>query len=459
MGMYNPTNTRCQIMAYHDVGAPQALLCDRQSIYTLLDTLLTQGYNSQAVTKLTLVTSESGVKTLKLEYASNANHGYRVGHLITVSGANEAVFNNTWRVISVPSQSELSVRILDQTVALPSLATGNLITKVKPLDWEVVYSSSTQRSYRSKMANSSKNVITLRYPRHKVLQTATSKIVHEVDVSRGINLTDGSSVDSYTSHTDYVNIPANDNKTYGALYFHQYTVGPNLTGTVSTNTVRIPWYLIGDGRVFYLVTGYGGSNITSESDHYLNYNREDQKYSYRYCFSFGDPNAFDEADIYNGGGSILSCAYHTFALSSWYSGTTDPQYGGSNSSSPTYFLKTYDGVNPLQTFYMQTIGGQDGNNFNSGYSSQTFPNPISGGFIYYPYYATTSTGSSTNMVRAEIPYLRYCPLLCNTAFQNSQSTVFDWRPKVGVDNTISLNVANTNTSYNVTGSFAFNIGL
>lgn len=459
MGMYNPTNTRCQIMAYHDVGAPQALLCDRQSIYTLLDTLLTQGYNTQAVSKLTLETSELGEKTLKLDYGASAIHGYRVGHLITISGATEAVFNNTWRVISVPSQSELSLRILDQTVTFPATATGSLITKVKPLDWEVVYSSQTQRSYRSKMDNSSKNVITLRYPRHKILQTATSKVVHEVEVSRNIKLADGSAIDSYTSHMDYLNVAANDNKPFSPFYFHQYTHSTNITGVVTQNTARLPWYLIGDGRIFYLIHGYGNTNIGNELDGYLNYGREDQKYSYRFCLAFGDVNAYDEGDIYSGCGTIFSCAAHTQALTGWMGGTSDPSFGGSNSSSPAFFLKTYDGATPLQTFYMQTIGGQDGVNFNSGYSSQTYPNPVTGGFIYYPYYATTSTGSGTNMARAEIPYMRYCPLLCNTAFSNSQMTVFDWRPRISIDKTISLNVAHVNTSYNVAGSYSFNIGL
>lgn len=457
MGMYNPTNTRCQMMSYIDQDAPQALLCDRQSIYNLLDTLLTQGYNSKAITKVTTETSVSGEKSLKVEYTPGENHGYRVGHLITIQGANEAVFNNTWRVISVPSQSELSLRVLDQTVTFPATATGSLVSKVKSLDWEIVYSTTTQRSYRSKMENSSKNVITLRYPRHKVLQNANSKVVHEVEVSKNIKLADGSSIDSYTSHMDYLNVSANDNKPYSPYYFHQYAHGTNITGVVTQNTARIPWYLVGDGRIFYFIHGYGNTNITAENDQYLNYSREDQRYSHRYCLAFGDVNAYDEGDIYSGCGSIFSCAVHTQDLRSWIG--TDPTFGGSNSSVPAFFLKTYDGVTPLQSFYMQTIGGQDGTNFNSGYSAQTYPNPITGGFIYYPFYAATSTGSGTNIARAEIPYLRYCPLLCNTAFDRTQMSSFDWKPKISVDSTISVNVAHVNTSYNVSGSYSFNLGL
>ena len=459
MGMYNPTNTRCQIMASHDLGAPQAMLCDRQSIYNLLDTLLTQGYNSQAITKLTTEISGTGVKTLKLEYPAGSNHGYRVGHLITIQGANEAIFNNTWRVISVPSQSELSVTITNQTATYPSTATGSLISKVKALDWEIVYSSSTQRSYRSKMENSSKNVLTLRYPRHKVLQNANSKVVHEVEVSKNIKLSDGTSIDSYTSHMDYINIAANDNKPFGAFYFHQYSHGANITGTATVNTVRLPWYLIGDGRIFYFIHGYGNINVTSEDDHYLNYNRLDQRYSYRYCLTFGDPNCFDESDVYSGCGTIFSCANHTSLLTGWTPGTSDPTFGGSNSNVPCYFLKTYDGTNPLQTFYMQTIGGQDGSNFNSGYSAQTYPNPITGGYIYYPYYATTSTGNGLNMSRAEIPYARYCPLNCSIAFNNIQMSAFDWKPRISIDGTVTLNAAQINTSYNSPGSWAFNLGV
>ena len=173
--------------------------------------------------------------------------------------------------------------------------------------------------------------------------------------------------------------------------------------------------------------------------------------------AFGDPNSFDEGDVYSGCGTIISCANHTSALSGWILG--EPSFGGSNSNNPSYFLKTYDGTNPLQTFYMQTIGGQDGSNFTSGYSAQTYPNPITGGYIYYPFYATTNTGASLNMVRAEIPYMRYCPLNCSIAFNNIQMSAFDWKPRVSLDGTVTLNAAQVNTSYNSYGSWAFNLGV
>lgn len=55
MGTYNPTNTRCQMISYFDAGAPQYMYGSRQSFYEFLDTVLTQGFNTQAVTSLTLL--------------------------------------------------------------------------------------------------------------------------------------------------------------------------------------------------------------------------------------------------------------------------------------------------------------------------------------------------------------------------------------------------------------------
>ena len=62
MGTYNPTNTRCQMMSYFDPGAPQCMYGSRQSFYEFLDTVLTQGFNTQAVTSLTLLNEEGKYK-------------------------------------------------------------------------------------------------------------------------------------------------------------------------------------------------------------------------------------------------------------------------------------------------------------------------------------------------------------------------------------------------------------
>lgn len=459
MGTYNPTNTRCQMMSYFDPGAPQYMYGSRQSFYEFLDTVLTQGFNTQAVTSLTLLEEEGKEPVLKLLYNPDDGHGYRVGHMLALSGATEPVFNTTWRVISVPSSYELHLRILDTSLAIPAQATGSIISKVAPLDWEVVYSTSNQRSYRSKMLNSSRNVITFKKPRHKNLNNANSAVLHEIDISKEIDLATGEGLDSYTSQSDYLLIPANDNKPFGTFYFYQHNTNTNLNTVVTVgNTSRVPWYVIGDGRIFYIIYNQGDTSNPLENAPHVNYNRIDNQPAMRYSFVFGDPNSLDENDIYSGNGTVFSTHKVNSALSQERSSTT----GSVNRSDlPFYFLKSYEASSNLEPIYIGSIYTTTGiNNFNGGSYSAQYPHKITGGFIYHPYYIMGVMGSGNNILRAELPYMTFCPLDLGNVFNNTQMSSFDWRPTVSNDGSITTNIAYVSSgNASPTYSFSFNIGL
>lgn len=459
MGTYNPTNTRCQMMSYFDPGAPQYMYGSRQSFYEFLDTVLTQGFNTQAVTSLTLLEEEGKEPVLKLLYNPDNGHGYRVGHMLALSGATEPVFNTTWRVISVPSSYELHLRILDTSLAIPAQATGSIISKVAPLDWEVVYSTSNQRSYRSKMLNSSRNVITFKKPRHKNLNNANSAVVHEIHVSKEIDLTTGEGLDSYTSQADHLLVPANDSKPFGTFYYCQHVTNTNLGSVVTVgNTSRVPWYVIGDGRIFYIIYNQGDTANPLENSSNVNYNRNDSQTAIRSSFIFGDPNSLDENDIYSGNGTVFSTHKATSSLSQERSSST----GSINRADlPFYFLKSYEASFNLEQIYIGSIYTATGiNNFNGGSYSAQYPHKITGGFIYHPYYLIGAMGSGNNILRAELPYMNFCPLDLGNVFNNNQMSSFDWKPTVSNDGSITTNVAYVNSANSSpTYSFSFNVGL
>lgn len=451
MGMYNPTNTRCQMMSYLDTDAPQYMFGSRQSFYEFLDKVLTEGYNTQPVLSLTLQELE-GERVIKLSYETE--HGYRVGQLIKISGSNSEELNGIFRVVRTDKITELYLGNLDNSVQYPQEATGSIVSKVSPLDWEIVYSTQNQRSYRSKMPNSSRNILSFRYPRHKILQRTNSCIVHEISVSRDIDLLNGLDIDSHTSSLDYTNKSVNDNNPYGALYFvqhgHNYS---NITYDITpSNTARVPWYIIGDGRIFYFISTNGTSDNPIEDQGYVNYNRT-QTYAYRYSFVFGDPNSLDESDIYNGNGSILSTPCLNSDLSGYLVGN-EPKFGA-NSNPYIAFCKNYLGNYNLQQTYMTSISGDSFTNFGSSFS-QKYPNIISGGFVYFPYYLYTT--SVDYNIRAEVPYARYCPQGVNEAFPSSLMKSFDWNPIRNSDGSFSVNIANYDTSLRPYNSFSYTIG-
>ena len=458
MGTYNPTNTRCQMMSYFDAGAPQYMYGSRQSFYEFLDTVLTQGFNTQAVSSLTLLEEEGKEPVLKLLYNPDNGHGYRVGHLLELKGAVEPVFNTTWRVISVPSSYELHLRILDTSLEIPSKATGSIITKVAPLDWEVVYSTTNQRSYRSKMLNSSRNVVTFKKPRHKALNNANSPVVHEIHVSKEIDLTTGEGLDSYTSQADHLLNPANDNKPFSTFYFYQHTSTNLNTVVTAGNTSRVPWYVIGDGRIFYIIYYHGDTSNPLENSSNINYNRDDSKTAIRYSFIFGDPNSLDENDIYSGNGTIFS----THKVNSSLNLERISSTGSFNRTDlPFYFLKSYEASINLEQIYMGSIYTITSvHNFNGGSYSAQYPHKITGGFIYHPYYLIGIMGSGNNTLRAELPYMNFCPLDLGNTFSNNQMSSFDWRPTVSNDGSITTNVSFVNSaSVSPIYSFSFNVGL
>ena len=459
MGTYNPTNTRCQIMSYFDPGAPQYLYGSRQTFYEFLDTVLTQGYNTQAVVSITLLEEEGKEPVLKLLYNPDEGHGYRVGHMLALSGATEPVFNTTWRVISVPSSYELHLRILDTSLAIPAQATGSIISKVAPLDWEIVYSTANQRSYRSKMLNSSRNVITFKKPRHKNLNNANSPVAHEIDISKEIDLATGEGLDSYLRQSDHKMISANDNKPFGSFYFPQHSSNIHLSNTVTAgNTSRAPWYIVGDGRIFHLIYFHGDTSNPLEDSGYTNYIRGNQRYATRYHFLFGDPNSIDESDIYSGLGTVFSCP--EFASNLNLARSNPASFGTNTTNLPLFFLKSYDGSINLETIHIGSVYATTNvNNFNGGGYSAQYPHKITGGFIYHPYYLFGMMGSGNNLLRAQMPYVNHCPLELGAIFHNAQMTDFDWNPKISLDGTINLHVACVSTSYTLPNSYSFNIGL
>ena len=104
----------------------------------LLDACLVTGFSAKSVSTITVA---ANVATL----TSATAHGFAVDETVLIAGANEAVFNGTFRVLSAPSSTTLTFAL---TTALTE-ATGTITVKMAPLGWEKVYTGTNKAVYRS----------------------------------------------------------------------------------------------------------------------------------------------------------------------------------------------------------------------------------------------------------------------------------------------------------------------
>ena len=146
-------------------GAPQ--LTNAWGCMTgLLDAVLVTGFNVKTIATLT---STGGVATATI----TAGQGYRVGGVVTVSGANESAYNGEFRVLSVTSTT-LTYAVTGSP-ASPATTGTSLSIRTSPLGWEIAYTATTKRAYRSTNILSNKPLLRVDDTKDAVWTTTYSK--------------------------------------------------------------------------------------------------------------------------------------------------------------------------------------------------------------------------------------------------------------------------------------------
>ena len=110
-----------------------------------LDAMLVNGFNEQTATSLT---QASGTATLTF---SSSGHGFVQHSVIRISGASPSGWNGDYRVTGV-SGSNVTFAC-DDTL---SAASGTISVKFAPADWEIVYTGTNKRVYRSAAIDSTR---------------------------------------------------------------------------------------------------------------------------------------------------------------------------------------------------------------------------------------------------------------------------------------------------------------
>lgn len=299
------------------------------SLVTLLDACLKDGFNSQSISS---ATQTGGVATVTFSGA----HGYAVNDVIVISGANEAAWNDEFRVLTTPLATTLTFAI-DSGTTTP--ATGTLNAKIAPLGWTKPFSGTNKAAYLPAAA------YTQCYLRVQDDSSTPTSASGRWAKLRG-----------YESMSDV------DTGTGPFPTVAQSTNGLSASKSRTSDSVARAWWLVGDGGIFYFGPFWDSSYLTMASV---------------YCF--GDINSLKSGDGY----SCFISGAATDTLQSW-PGASD-KFGEFGAYSATqagkYLARTHT---QLGTAVACGMVGDNGVSLYLGYGGLAYPHPPDNGLLFAP---------------------------------------------------------------------------
>lgn len=308
-------------------GAP-TLNGTEGSLITLFDACLKDGFNTQAPTS---ASQTGGVATLSF----GAAHGYAVNDVIALSGANESVWNDEFRVLTAATNS-LTFAIAS---AATTPATGTLSSKTAPLGWTKPYSGTNKAAYLPQAA------YVQCYLRVQDDSSTPSSAAGRWAKLRGYETM--SNVDTGTGLFPTVGQSAN---------------GLSVVKSITSDATACAWWLVGDGGIFYLGTFWHTTFPTIASGH---------------CF--GDINSLKSGDS----SSSFICGHVSDSLP----GIPGMQYtlGVFGTSSDTqagkYLARSYTQLGSAVAAGMM---GDQGVSSYLGHQGLTYPHPPDNSLLFAP---------------------------------------------------------------------------
>ena len=121
-----------------DTGAP-VLSGSVGSLTTLLDTILVNGYATQAISSMTSVGT-----TVTVTLA--ANHGWLKTAKVTIAGANQTAYNGEFSV-TVTGLNTFTYTALSAPSASPATTSTSLTAKIAGSGWSIAFTGTNVRSY------------------------------------------------------------------------------------------------------------------------------------------------------------------------------------------------------------------------------------------------------------------------------------------------------------------------
>lgn len=231
-------------------GAPQ-LTNAWGDLTTMLDACLVNGFNLKSVDSITRV---GDVATVNI----SAGHLYQVNQVLLIAGATQAEYNGEVRVLTTTSNAFTFA--VTGTPTTP--ATGTITAKAAPLGFEIAFTGTNKRAYRSKNVMSNRPYLRVDNSLDPLYNTAYAK-KGKVTMAEGM-----SDIDTFVgARAPYAPTTPNWNEiatgsgasVVDGWYKWYYARAENASDTTAPATLNRSWVLVGDDRGFYLFTEWNGT--------------------------------------------------------------------------------------------------------------------------------------------------------------------------------------------------------
>jgi hypothetical protein len=334
-------------------GAPGTLGGVAGDILAILNGCLVNGFNLQSVASIVVA---SGVATV----TTSASHGYTDRTVIRIAGVTGAltVLNGDWKV-SVIGGTQFTF----PTAAADGTAAGTLSAKQAPLGWTSDYTGTSKATYRPAVGN--RFFLRVYDPAGSWAGARGFETMTSVDAgSNAFPLTTQITGD-------------------GVLWNKQYG-----------STTGIPWLLVGDGQIFFLLLdpSYGNGNYSTE------------------IYGFGDMVSYVPSDA---GGTMVfgraSTANGVNVGTGIYSGMSNVNMAKSGSIGTSYpfignyLARTYSGSQSALRFGLSGSGVASGWGVSNNIALSGTPNSADNSVVFH--YPCLVSEETSGAIRGYMPGL------------------------------------------------------
>lgn len=386
--------SKIRVRSYLDGNAPQFNAAEKNGIIPFFKAMFEQ----ESYGNVTPIGFQLDLVNNQIIFEFDSDPGYSAGNLIQIIGSGLRSFTEDYfRVVSTDGLRlfiKYDFNILDQ---IPTdFDVSKIIIRHAPMDWEVLYSTDTQFSFRSKSDRSSKQVITAKRPQKESYDTSTYIYTTMAHVSKGVNTETGEIIEDWFQKR--INeIPDNTESPYQIRVASNYR---NNTAVLALNntTTKYAWHLVGDDRFFYLILSDSHNEGNNNFD-YINFNRNPGNAdTRRSVYMFGDPDKIIDDAPEDPTGFIFNCQYYNTTsfytyintnsvgertILSDYPGMINTPSNRTHQDCSCFFLRDYTNLPGDTTITQLHTMSFCGSSISSPFS---YPGPFSHGVYFFPIY-------------------------------------------------------------------------
>lgn len=341
-------------------GAP-VLTNNWGSLTALLDACLVNGFNLQSI--ITITRSES-TATATL----TSGHGFTVDQVVLITGCDQPQYNGEFTITAVSSTSVSF--IISGTPISPATSTTSMSIKVAPLGFDIAFTGTNKRAYRSPNPLSNRHYLRVDDSLPSGYTTTWAKFAR-VTIAEGMSDIDtfvGGRAPYDPASPTKNEIPSGTSTTQYAGWFKWYYARQSYSESSGDNgNWSRSWVLIGDDRGFFLSnsSGYGGD--------------------WRILHAFTDFDSYKAGDNY-ASYLIASERYQQVSYSGGSYPYNDAYSAYSQNTTGKVCIRNYTQIGENTRLGMLSLNDGNSSNISGRSSNIPFPNGPDYGLILHPIY-------------------------------------------------------------------------